>query len=215
MAASCMINDPYEPNQLNDHNITRLCSELFNEEVTDNLNYFYNAYHIARFIDADADEKVSPKYDLIRTGLSSHDDSYSFDYNDYTFSKDSLFVPGSSWKVMVNYHKTLTIDVKENNEWNITSMDDGTILKVRLVEETDAGMQTVVSVNGIRTENSSYSARFSAQDMGITFRHTSIGKINSMAYKGEMTIDFYKDASTLKSCTMTLVPGLTTSYQIN
>ncbi|MBQ7810950.1 MAG: hypothetical protein IJ394_00170 [Bacteroidales bacterium] len=213
-AVSCKVIDPYQPDQLNDDNIGIFCGNIFDEEVRDNLTYFYNAYNIARFLDADAEEKVSPKYDLIRTGLRSNDVGYSFDYDDYTFNEDPLFVTGSSWKVKCSYYKNIIIDVKDGNEWVVTSTEDGTVLKLKMTEETEDSMNLTIDVEGLRTEESPYSAKFSATDLAVTLRHENIGMIDSMIFGGEMTVRFLNGTTPVKECVMTMVPGMTTHYDI-
>lgn len=213
-AVSCKVIDPYQPNQLNDYNIGIFCGNIFDEEVKENLTYFYNAYHIARFLDADAEAKVSPKYDLIRTGLRSNDVGYSFDYDDYTFSEDSLFVTGSSWKVKCSHYRNIIIDVKDGNEWVVTSTEDGTVLKLKMNEETEDSMNLTIDVNGLRTEESSYSARFSSSSLELTVSSRKIGEIDSMTFEGEMTVRFLNGTTPVKECVMTMVPGMTTLYDI-
>lgn len=213
-AVSCKVVDPYQPNQLNDKNISTFCATLFDEEVKENLTYFYNAYAIAKFLDADAEEKVSAKYDIIRTGLRSNDGSYTFDYDDYTFSVDPPFAAGSSWKVKCSYHKDVNISVLGDGKWKITCTDDGTILSVDMLEEKDDMMLMSVTVKGQRTEESSYSADFSSSEIEVTVSGKKIGKIESMSFNGEMIVKFKKDTASVKTCIMTMVPGLTTLFDV-
>lgn len=213
-AVSCKVVDPYQPNQLNDKDIISFCDDIFDEEVKENLTYFHNAYAIAKFLDADTEEKVSEKYDIIRTGLRSNDGNYTFDYDDYTFSKDPLFTAGSSWKVECSYYKDVNIRVRGDGKWTITCTDDDTILSVEMLEDSEDTILMSVIVNGLRTEESSYSADFSSPGIEVTVSCKKIGKIDSMSFKGEMTVKFKKDTDSIKTCIMTMVPGMATLYDV-
>ena len=94
LAVSCKVVDPYQPNPMTDSNISNLSHNLFSEEAAKCLTIFYNAFHITRFLEADAEVKVSPEYDIIRTGLKGAEGVYTFDYDDYTFTKEGLFEKG-------------------------------------------------------------------------------------------------------------------------
>ena len=214
LAASCKVLDPYEPNQFNEKNISSFCNSLFEEEVSYNIVYFYNAYHIARFIEADAEQKVSPEFDMIRTGLSYSEDRYVFDYDDYRFSTDSLFIPGGIWRVRCDRNKNLHINVGADKEWTLAGSDSGTVMNVKLTEESPEMMRMLVSVKGTRTEDSEFSARFSAEELEVTIGHKYAGKIESMAFRGEMQVVFYEGAKGHRTCVMTMVPELKTSYAI-
>lgn len=213
-AASCRISDPQEPNQLNEQNISNYCRNLFEEEVSKNLICFYNACQIARFLDADAEAKVSPEFDLIRTGLSYNEDSYTFDYDDYSFSGESSFLDEGVWKVIRSYYQELAIIVCPDKEWTITVSNTGTVMKVKLVEEDAETMKMSVRINGIMTENSEYSAEFEADSLEVTICHKSAGKIESMTYDGEMTVRFMENTRPRKTCVMEMIPGMATSYAI-
>lgn len=214
-AASCKVIDPYDPNHFNEHNVSNFCSNLFDEEVKNNLTYFYNAYHIARFIEADAELKVSPEFDMIRTGLSYYDGIYRFDYDDYSFNSDILLGPGSSWKVSASRYLALVINAAAEKQWSVTCADNGTVLKVKLMEENPEMMRMIVSVKGIRTEESEFSAKFSAEDLEVTIRHQSAGKIESMEFRGEMNVTFYEGTKGHRTCVMTMAPDMETSFVIN
>lgn len=213
LAVSCKVVDPYESNHMTERNISVLCSNIFEDMVYDNVRLFYNAFEIASFLDADAEEKVSDKYDLIRTGLRGSGDTYTYDYDDYGFSPDSLFGPGASWKIVPSYHRSIEVTWMSENSWRLTG-NDGAVLDIVLSEEGDGFMVLEMDVNGVRTEESSYTGAFSGKALKVRINHAKIGVIDSMTFSGIILFEFRNGSDLLKSCNMTLSPGMTTAFEI-
>lgn len=213
LAVSCKVVDPYESNHMTDRNISVLCSNIFEDKVYDNVRLFYNAFEIASFLDADAEEKVAAKYDIIRTGLSGKDGKYVYDYDDYEFSADTLFGPGALWKVSPFYHRSLTMTGMSEDSWQV-KVNDGTVIDIVLSEEGEGVMVLEMDVNGVKTEESPYTGSFSGKGLKVRIDHAKIGVIDSIAFSGSMLFEFRNGSTLLKSCNMTLSPGMTTVFEI-
>ena len=213
LAVSCKVVDPYQPNPMTDSNISNLSHNMFTEEAGTCLTVFYNAFHIARFLEADAEVKVSPEYDLIRTGISGTEGIYTFDYNEYVFTKEGLFEKGGACAVDINYHNTITINCLSENYWQVMS-NKGIVLKMEMIEEFGDGMRMAVNVNGAKTEDSPYLAKFHDEGLECIFKHKKIGEIESLTMDGNVVIEYYEVDKLLKSCRMTFKPGLTTEFEV-
>lgn len=213
LAASCKVVDPYNPNPMTDSNISNLSYNLFSEEAGTCLTVFYNAFHITRFLEADAEVKVSPEYDIIRTGLKGSNGVYTFDYNDYTFTKEGLFVKGGACAVDINRHNTVTISCLSEGYWQV-KYSNGMLLKVELIEEGEDSMRMAVSVSGSKTEDSPYLARFHDEGLECIFKHKAIGEIESLTMDGKVLVDYYEVNKLIKSCRMRFKPGLTTEFEV-
>lgn len=213
LALSCKVSEPYTSSPITDSNIIMLSRNIFDDNVAGNIKIFHNAFHIARFLEADAEEKVSEKYDLIRTGLRGSGDNYTYDYDDYGFSLDSLFGPGASWKIAPSYHRSVDVTWMSENSWRLSG-NDGTRIDISFVEEGEGFISFDMDINGIKTEDSSYSAEFVSDDLRVRIEYAKIGVIGSMNFDGEMLIKFKYGSTLLKQCRMTLRPGLSESFDI-
>lgn len=213
LAVSCKVVDPYQPNPMTDSNISNLSYNLFSEETSTCLTIFYNAFHITRFLEADAEVKVSPEYDIIRTGLKGAEGVYTFDYDDYTFTKEGLFEKGGACAVDINYHNTITVNCLSEGYWQIRS-SNGMVLKVGMTDETEDSMRMAVSVSGAKTEDSPYLAKFHDEGLECIFKQKAIGEIESLTLDGSVVVEYYEVDKILKSCRMTFKPGLTTEFEV-
>ena len=213
LAVSCKVVDPYNPNPMTDNNISNLSYNIFTEEAGTCLTAFYNAIHIARFLEADAEVKVSPEYDLIRTGLKGSEGIYTFDYDDYTFTKEGLFEKGGACAVDISYHTTVTVNCLSEGNWQVKS-SNGMMLKVEMIEESDDSMKMAVIVNGTKTEDSSFLAKFHDEGLEAAFGHKAIGELESLTFDGNVVVEYYEAADLVKSCRMTFKPGLTIGFEV-
>lgn len=212
---SCVVSDPYEPNPLNNSNITEYCHRVFEQDVKANVECFYKVYYVARFLQASAEEQVSAKYDNIRTGLRQYGDSYSFDSMDITFTKDDPFIVGGIWKVKKNYSRGITITMTSENEWKIDAETDDVTILLTLLSADDAGMKLNMELRGKWTEESSYSARFKSESVGAEITNKTPIALGESYYSGVISYDFYEKESKIMDCDMTLRPGSTPVYNIH
>ena len=213
LAVSCKVVDPYQPNPMTDSNISNLSYNLFSEEAGTCLTIFYNAFHITRFLEADSEVKVSKVYDIIRTGLREANGIYTFDYDDYTFTKEGLFEKGGACAVDISYNRTITINCLSEGYWQIKS-SNGMTLKVELIGESEDSMKMAVSVSGAKTENSPYLAKFHDEGLEGHLKHQVIGEIESLDLDGKVVVDYYEANDLIKSCRMTFNSGLTTEFEV-
>lgn len=213
LAASCKVVEYYEPNPMTDANISRLSYSIFQEKADLCLSVFYKAYHIDRFLQADAEEKVTAKYNLIRTGLTKADEVYVYDYDDYTFSKEWLSEKGGSCKVYINYNTELTINNLGDEEWHIRD-NSGMTFTVKLIEEKADAMRMKVDVSGVKTESSDFRAELSDEGLDVTFEYKAIGELDELACDGKVLVKYYEGNKHIKSCRMTFKPGLTTTFDV-
>jgi hypothetical protein len=156
---------------------------------------------------------VSPEYDLIRTGISGTEGIYTFDYDEYVFTKEGLFEKGGACAVDINYHNTITINCLSENYWQVKN-NKGIVLKMEMIEEFEDGMRMAVNVNGAKTEDSPYLAKFHDEGLECIFKHKKIGEIESLTMDGNVVIEYYEVDKLLKSCRMTFKPGLTTEFEV-
>lgn len=212
---SCVVSDPYEPNPLNNSNISEYCYRVFEQDVKANVECFYKVYYVARFLQASAEEQVSAKYDNIRTGLRQYGDSYSFDSMDITFTKDDPFTVGGIWKVKKNYSRGITITMTSENEWKIDAETDDVTILLTLLSADDAGMKLNMELKGKWTEESSYSARFRSESVGAEVINKTPIALGDSYYGGVISYDFYEKQSKIMDCDMTLRPGSTPVYNIH
>ena len=199
---SCKVVDPYVKNPTSGEYMTEFCSRMFEDNVTGYLRYFYNAYYIAKFEAGDAELKVSKEYDLIRTGLQLKDGVYTYDYHKYNYKGEDFFAPKGICVVQMGYKNELTVLREDENRWLIGS-ENGMALDVTVVEETENGLRMKVILEGYMTEDSTYSALLTANDLGVEFRHKRIGEDRSEVYDGTVTIVFYNNETLLKTVDMT------------
>lgn len=213
LALSCKVSEPYTSSPVTDHNISLLCRNIFDDKVAGNIKLFHNALNIALFLDADAEEKVSEKYDLIRTGLRGSGDTYIYDYDDYGFSLDTLFGPGATWKIVPSYHRSATVSWVTDGTWQFRD-NDGTVIDIRLAEDSEGFMVFDMDINGMKTEESSYYAEFGSEGLEVRVNFMKRGVIDSMSFDGEMLMRFKEGSTLIKQCRMTFKPGLTDSFDI-
>ena len=212
---SCVVSDPYEPNPLNNSNISEYCYRVFEQDVKANVECFYKIYYVARFLQASAEEQVSAKYDNIRTGLRGDGNSYSFDSMNIAFTKDDPFTVGGIWKVKKNYSRGITITMTSENEWKIDAETDEVTILLTLLSADDAGMKLNMELKGKWTEESSYSARFRSESVGAEMINKTPIALGESFYSGVISYDFYDKQSKIMDCDMTLRPGSTPIYSIH
>lgn len=213
LIASCKVVDPYEPNPMTDRNISNLSYSLFYEESLECISLFYNAYHIAHFLDADAEVKVSPEYDLIRIGLMKNQNSYIYDYDDYIFSSEGFLNKGGSCHVEINYHKSLNIKCLDADKWQISN-NRGMVFGVEVLKEDEKSMTMAVTLKGSVTEDSEYVAKMEDEGLKVFLEQKAIGEFDTMSWDGNVLVTYYEDESLIKSCRMTFKPGLTTEFDV-
>lgn len=213
LAASCKVVEYYEPNPMTDANISRLSYNIFQESTDLCLSTFYKAYHIDRFLQADAEEKVSAKYDHIRIGLTKANETYVYDYDEYVFSKEWLSEKGGSCQVNINYHNKLTIRNIGEGTWQIND-NNGIAYTVSLIEKKDEAMKMAVGVTGKKTESSDFWAEVSDEGLEATFEYKTIGELDAITCDGAVLVEYYEGSTYIKSCRMTFKPGLTTTFDV-
>lgn len=213
LAVSCKVVDPYHPNPMTDINIINLSHNMFTEEAGTCLTVFYNAFHIARFLEADAEVKVSPEYDLIRTGISGTEGIYTFDYDEYTFTKEGLFEKGGACAVDISYHNTVTVNCLSEGCWQVKS-SNGMMLDLEFIEENEDSMKMSVKARWTKTENSAYLAKFHDEGLQAVFKQKAIGELEALILDGKVIAEYYEANDLIKSCSMTFKPGLTTEFDV-
>ena len=100
------------------------------------------------------------------------------------------------------WQRELAVLREGENSWLIGS-DDGMVLEVTVLEETENGLLLKVIMEGHKTEESTYSALLTADDLQVEFRHKRIAEEVTAIYDGEIEIVFYNDDSLLKTVNMT------------
>lgn len=201
---SCVVSDPYEPDPLNDRNISEFCDGVFENDVKANVECFYHIYYAARFLQADAAQKVSVKYDNIRTGLRRYGDSYAFASMDFSFSKEDPFTVGSMCKVRKNYSRHITITMTSENEWKIDAETDDATILLTLISADDTGMKMNLRVRGKWTEESSYSAKFESGSLDVEIVNKTPIAIDKSYYSGVISFDFFDNQTLILERDMTL-----------
>lgn len=199
---SCKVVDPYVKNPTSGEYMTEFCSRIFEDNVSKCLRCFYNAYYIAKFEAGDAELKVSKEYDLIRTGLQVKDGVYTYDYQKYDYKGEDFFSSKGKCVIRMSSWDELTILSEDTDRWLIGS-ENGIALDVTVVEETENGLLLKVNVDGVVTEDSTYSALVMADTLRTEFRHKRIGEDRSEVYDGTVMIVFYNNETLLKTVDMT------------
>lgn len=212
-AASCRVVEGDVTNPTTDYRIAEFCTGLFEEKVSEALTYFYNTYYIARFVQGDAELKVSPEYDLIRTGLTTENGIYSYGYRPYDFHGEDFFGENGVCDVESGRWYSVTIARVGEGHWRM-SVKDGSVFDLILLEESEEGISLNMSMKGVVTEESTFTAGFESEEMAVDILHEHIGKVVSKAFHGDMKVSFYDEAKLLKTCTMTLRPGEHVRYEI-
>ena len=149
MAASCKVVEADFNNPTTDEYISRYCVTLFSDKVSENLEYFYNAYYVARFVAGDAELKVSPEYDYIRTRITGSDGKYEFDYLQYEFQGNGFFAEGGTCVVSSGRWLSITIKNIGIGQWTM-EVNDGTKFVFTVVEENAEGLVLDMSVSGVK-----------------------------------------------------------------
>lgn len=199
---SCKVVDPYVKNPTSAESLAEFCTNMFEDNVEAYLEYFYNAYYIAKFEAGDVDLKVSREYDLIRTGVQLKDDVYNYKYRKYNYMGEDFFASKGICVIQTSYWDELTILRDDENRWLIGN-EDGMTLGVTVAEETENGLLLKVMLEGHMTEDSDYSALLLADNFQVEFRHKRIAEDMTCIYDGTVTIVFYNDNTLLKTVHMT------------
>ena len=202
IAASCKVSDADFDNPTTDEFMKDYCNELFVDKVSRNIQYFYNAYYVGRFISGDAQLKVSPEYDIIRTGLTDGYGNYGFGNDTYDFNGEDFFSNKGVCSVKASYWRSIAIAALAEGKWAMV-MDDGTVLEFTVKDETEDGIVLNMNIDGLMTESNEYSVRFTAEDMEVDIRHNKIGRIASKSISGMMDVNFLRSEKPLKTCSMT------------
>lgn len=205
-AASCRVVDGDVTNPTTDDRIAEFCAGLFEEKVSEALTYFYNTYYIARFVQGDAELKVSPEYDLIRTGLTTENGIYSYGYRPYDFHGEDFFGENGVCDVESGRWYSVTVTNVSQDHWKM-AVSDSTVFDLFLNEEDQKGISLSMNVDGCITEESAFTARLDIEEMTADIRHEHIGDIVSKTFYGDMEVRFYDGDTLLKTCTVTYKPG--------
>ena len=201
---SCVISDPYDAKKLNANNISAYCSGVFEQDVQDNIKYFYNTWYVARFLKASDEEKVSSKYDNIRTTLRQNGGNYTFDSLTITFSMNDPFTVGSTWGIKQSYRRELIVTMRSETEWKIESETDDVVILLTLISADDTGMKMNVQVRGKWTEESDYSADFESESIDAEIVNKNPIAIDKIYYSGKMMFDFFEGDDEIMKCEMIL-----------
>ena len=199
---SCMISNPYEAKKLNASNISEYCTGVFEQGVQENLECFYNAWYIARFVESSDEDKVSAKYDNIRTTLRQNGGYYTFDSMTVVFSMGSPFTVGSTWTIQETYKRKMIVTMRSETEWKIVSETDDVVILLTLISADDAGMKMNVQVRGKWTEESDYSADFESEGIDVEIVNKNPIAIDKIYYSGKMMFDFFEGDDEIMKCEM-------------
>lgn len=205
-AASCRVVEGDVTNPTTDDRIAEFCAGLFEEKVSEALTYFYNTYYIARFVQGDAELKVSPEYDLIRTGLTTENGIYSYGYRPYDFHGEDFFGENGVCDVESGRWYSVTVTNVSQDHWKM-AVSDSTVFDLFLIEEDQEGISLSMNVDGCITEESAFTARLDIEEMTADICHEHIGDIVSKTFYGDMEVRFYDGDTLLKTCTVTYKPG--------
>lgn len=205
-AASCRVVDGDVTNPTTDERIAGFCTDVFEERVSEALTYFYNAYYVARFVQGDAALKVSPEYDLIRTGVSVEDGVHSYHYCPYDFKGEDFFGEKGICEIESGRWYSVTVTNVSQDHWKM-AVSDSTVFDLFLIEEDQEGISLSMNVDGCITEESAFTARLDIEEMTADIRHEHIGDIVSKTFYGDMEVRFYDGDTLLKTCTVTYKPG--------
>lgn len=211
-AVSCKVSDMDDFDDTVDARIVGFCENLFDDEIAQYLNYFYNAFHISRFVEADAEVKMCGKYDLIRMELSYETDFYEYDLGKYAFSESGFFSEGGRNEIVSRYGIPIVMTMVSPDVWQMNVR--GSKFEVRVVDEDDGGMRLSVSVSGRCVDESSYYAAYEIADMDVEYVHSKIMDFESITYVGSMTVRFYNEGALLKICKVEYAPLMPPHYDI-
>jgi hypothetical protein len=214
--SSCVVSEPYETQTLNKTNISKFCEYSFKDMVQESIRSFHELYYISRFVEASPQEKISSKYDAIRTTLRESDTYNSFSYNSKTikFSGKTPFSVGSTWTYNHNYHRTEKFTMLSENSWKIKSWHDKEIV-VTLLSADDEGMKLDVEFYGTWVEESSYSAELQSESIDVEITNKNPIALGTSKYEGVVHFDFFEKNRCILQCDMTLRPGAPSIYDIH
>lgn len=210
-AASCKVVDPYIKNPTKGPYMYEVCRTIFEADIDKTLKLFYNAYNIAVFQNGDAELKVSPQYDLIRTGLVSSDGVCEYDNVRYNYNGEDFFSEKGMCRIFDLWRFSMTVLRESPDTWTIGNAD-GLAMSVTVLESGDDGMKLSVTVDGRRIEESTYYVMLISDGLKVDIAHKKVGKVTSAAYEGTLLTVFYDGDTLLKTCRMTFQPGHTTSF---
>ena len=211
---SCKVSDLSDLDDTTNDRMTRFCAQIFSKNVERYLKSFYEAYYIARFIEADPEVKVSEEYDMVRTELRSGNGYYVYKYNEFAFAEAGFFSPKGGCDMNLSYNEDVTVRLVAKDCWEMQTEEGNIWFEVRLLEEGAEGMHLSVSASGTCTENSPYSASYAMEDMDVKFDHQKKMLILSSSYTGVMTVEFFRQSVLLKTCRMTYSGHAYPSYEI-
>ena len=213
-AVSCKVSDLSDLDDTTNDRMTRFCAQIFSKNVERYLKTFYEAYYIARFIEADPEVKVSAEYDMVRTELRSGNGYYVYKYNEFAFAEAGFFSPKGGCDMNLSYNEDVTVRLVAKDCWEMQTEEGNIWFEVRLLEEGEEGMHLSVSASGTCTENSPYSASYAMEDMDVKFDHQKKMLIVSSSYTGVMTVEFFRQSELLRTCRMTYSGHAYPSYEI-
>lgn len=211
---SCKVSDLSDLDDTTNDRMTRFCAQIFSKNVERYLKTFYEAYYIARFIEADPEVKVSEEYDMVRTELRSGNGYYVYKYNEFAFAEAGFFSPKGGCDMNLSYNEDVTVRLVAKDCWEMQTEEGNIWFEVRLLEEGEEGMHLSVSASGTCTENSPYSASYAMEDMDVKFDHQKKMLIVSTSYTGLMTVEFFRQSELLRTCRMTYSGHAYPSYEI-
>lgn len=211
---SCKVSDLSDLDDTTNDRMTRFCAQIFSKNVERYLKTFYEAYYIARFIEADPEVKVSAEYDMVRTELRSGNGYYVYKYNEFAFAEAGFFSPKGGCDMNLSYNEDVTVRLVAKDCWEMQTEEGNIWFEVRLLEEGAEGMHLSVSASGTCTENSPYSASYAMEDMDVKFDHQKKMLILSSSYTGVMTVEFFRQSVLLQTCRMTYSGHAYPRYEI-
>lgn len=216
--SACEVIEPQDAPTMNKKNVSVFCENVFTDNVKAAVESFCKVYYVSRFLVASPEEKVSSKYDDIRTRLVKNTDSYSFGDMGINFSQNSPFIIGGVWTVKHNYRHKDIMTMRSENEWKIHKMNEGSTVATILItvlSADDSGMKLNAKVKGSWEEESSYSADYSSESIDVEIVNKTPIAISTSSYSGMIGFDFYENDAMILECDMTLRPGTTSVYDVH
>lgn len=198
VALSCEVQEPQY--RATAENLDTFCTSLFRESIEDNIILFHKAYCIARYINAEPEVKTDPKYDIIRTSLTQVTAGiYNYEGDRYIFNPERLIDIGCFWEI-----SGTDMDITRMSEsgWRIRDKDNSTFIIVEIIEKSDECVILSIDAEGVKTEDSPYSAHFKTEDLWITIRRHSEIVIDDIEYEGIFSVDFNKDGEHFRNRVM-------------
>lgn len=213
--SSCKVVEPHDSPTMNKTNISKFCEYAFKDLAKASVESFHTMYYISKFIEASPEEKVSSKYDQIRTTLrdSGKDNTYSYKSDNISFSKEMPFTVGSTWTYTHSYRRQEKFTMLSEDTWRITSWHEKTIL-LTLLSADDNTMTLNLDFDGTWEEESSYTADLESESIDVEITNKSPIAFGTGLYGGIVHFDFFEKKTRIMQCDMTLRPGETTIYEI-